>query len=90
MALDGCIAGWEVLGVVGVGEAGPGQVVDGFDGRKPGGLDGKAGGGMELGDEGAYSGEDVGVEDIRGSRVCGGELGWVGVGIVFGVERKAP
>ena len=90
MALDGFVAGWEILGVVGVGEAGPGGVVAGFDGGEPGGLDGKAGGVVEIADESVDAGEDVGVEGSRGRRVCGNEVGWMGFGIVFGADREAP
>ena len=63
MALDGCIAGWLILGGVGLG------VVSGFDGSEPGRLDGKAGGDVEVADEGADAGEVMGVEGSRGRRV---------------------
>ena len=45
---------------------------------------------MEVADEGADVGEVVGVEGSRGRRVCGNEVGWMGVGIVFEAQRKAP
>ena len=90
MALDGCVAVWEILGGVGVGEAGPVGLVARFDGGRPGGLDRKAGGGVEVADEGADAGEIAGIEGSRGCRVCGNEVGWMGVGIVFGAQREAP
>ena len=62
MALDGCVAGWKILGGIGVGEAGPGELIASFDGGEPGGIDGKAGGGVEVADEGTNAGEVVGVE----------------------------
>ena len=90
MDLDGCDAGWAILGGVGVGEARTCGVVAGFDGGEPVGLDGKSGGGVEVADKGTGSGEVVGVEGSRGRRVCGNEVGWMGVGIVFGAQREAP
>ena len=90
MALDGCVAGWAILGGIGVGKAGPGGEVSGFDGGEPGGLDGKVGGGTEEEDKGADAGEVLGVEGSRGRRVSGNEMGWMGVGIFFGAERAAP
>ena len=42
MALDGCVAGWEILGGIDLGKAGPGGLVAGFDGGEPGRLAGKA------------------------------------------------
>ena len=56
MALDGFVAGWEIIGCIGVGKAGPGGVVAGFDGGEPGRLDGKAGGGVEVEDKGSDAG----------------------------------
>ena len=44
VVLDGFVAGWAILGGIGVGKAGPGRVVAGFDGGEPGGLDRKSGG----------------------------------------------
>ena len=90
MDLDDCVAGWAILGGIGVGKAGPGGVVAGFDDGEPGGLDGKADGGVEVADEGADAGEVLGVEGSRGCRVYGNEVGWMGVGIFFGAEREAP
>ena len=45
---------------------------------------------MEVADKGTGSGEVVGIEGIRACRVCGDEVGWMGVGIVFGAKREAP
>ena len=88
-ALDGFVAGWAILGGIGVVKAGPGGVVAGFDGGKPGGIYGKAGGGLEVADEGANSGEVVGVEVGRNRRVSRKD-GWTGVGMMFGAERETP
>ena len=90
MALDGFVAGWEIIGCIGVGKAGPGGVVAGFDGGEPGRLDGKAGGGVEVEDKGSDAGEVVGVEGGWGSRVIGKDVWWTGVGMIFGVERETP
>ena len=83
VALDGCVAGWAVLGGVGVGQSGPGGVVAGFDGGKPGRLDGKSGGGVEVADKGADAGEVVGVE---GGRVSRNDVWWTCVGLIFEAE----
>ena len=87
--LDGLVAGWEILGGIGVGNPGPGGGVAGFDGSKPGGIDWKACGGVEVADEGANAGEVVGVEGgwIRRSS---GIAWWMCVGMIFGAEREAP
>ena len=90
MALDGCVAGWEILGGIDLGKAGPGGLVAGFDGGEPGRLAGKAVSGMEVADEGADAGEVVGVEGSRGSRVIGNDVGWMGVEMIFGAERETP
>ena len=89
VALDGFVAVWTILGGIGIGKSGPGGVVAGFDGGKPGGLDRKAGGGVDVADEGADAGEVVGVEGGRGRRVIG-KYGWTGVGTIFGTERETP
>ena len=39
VALDCFVAGWAILGGIGLGKAGAGGVVAGFDGGKPGGFD---------------------------------------------------
>ena len=64
MALDGCVAGWAILGDVGVGESGPGGVVSGFYGGEPGGIDGKDSGGMDVADKGAKAGEVVALRAV--------------------------
>ena len=71
-------------------EAGPGGVFSGFDVDEPGGLDRKAGGGVEVVDKGADAGGVLGVEGIRGRRVCRNEVGWMGVWIVFWAQRELP
>ena len=90
MDLDGCVAGWSILGGIGVVKAGPGRVVAGFDCGEPGRLDGKAGGGVEVADEGSDNGEVVGVEGGQGCRVSGNDKWWTGVGIIFRAEREKP
>ena len=90
MALDGCVSGWEILGGIGIGKAGPGGVVSGFDGSEPSRLDRKARGGVEVADEGADDGEVVGVEGGRGHRVSRNDVGWMGVGMIFRAERETP
>ena len=45
---------------------------------------------MKVADEGVNAGEVVGVDGSRGRRFFGSELGWMGVGIVFGAQREAP
>ena len=90
VALDGYVAGWEILGGVGVGKAGPGGVVAGFDGGEPGRLDGEAGGGVEVADEGTNDGGVVGVEGSWGCRVSGNGVWWTVVGMIFGAERETP
>ena len=87
VALDCFVAGWAILGGIGLGKAGAGGVVAGFDGGKPGGLDRKASGCVEVADEGANAGEVVGVEGGRCRRVSGKD-GCTGVGMIFGVERE--
>ena len=86
MDLDGFVAGWAILGGIGVGKARPGGVVAVFDGVKPGGLDGKAGGGVEVADEGAHAVEVVVVEGVQSCRVSGNDVWWTGVGVIFGAE----
>ena len=89
MDLDGCVAGWSILGGIDVGKAWTDRVVAGFDGVKPGGLDVKAGGGVEVSDKGDDAEEVVGVDGSRGCSVSTNELEWMGVWIVFRAEREA-
>ena len=90
MALDGVVSGWAILGGIGVGKAGPGGVVAGFDGSEPGGLDRKADGGVEVADEGANAGEVVGVEVGWGGSVSRKDVWWTGFGMIFEAERETP
>ena len=85
VSLDGFVSGWEILGGIGVGKAGPGGVVAGFDGGEPGGIDGKSVGDVEVADEGAEAGEVVGVEGGPGRRVSGTD-GCTGAGMICVAE----
>ena len=89
VALDDLVAGWAMLGGIGVGKPGPGGVVAVFYGGSPGEFDWKACGSVEVADEGANAGEVV---DVEGGRVCRIIRidRWICVGMIFGAEREAP
>ena len=71
VALDGLVAGWEILGGIGVGKPGPGGLVAGFDGGYPGGIYWKSCGGEEVVDKDTNAGEVLGVEGSRGCWISG-------------------
>ena len=82
--------GWEILGGIDLGKAGPGGLVAGFDGGEPGRLAGKAVSGMEVADEGTNDGGVVGVVGSWGCRVSGNDVWWTVVGMIFRAERETP
>ena len=73
MAFDGLVGTRAVLGSVGVGEAGPGRIIAGFDGGKPGRTDRETGGGMEVLNESLNARQVVSAEGLQR---CGGSTRW--------------
>ena len=73
MAFDGLVGTRAVLGSVGVGEAGPGRIIAGFDGGKPGRTNRETGGGVEVQDESLNARQVVSAEGLQR---CGGGTRW--------------
>ena len=73
MAFDGLVGTRVVLGSVGEGEAGPGRIIAGFDGGKPGRTNREAGRGMEVQNESLNARQVVSAEGLQR---CGGGTRW--------------
>ena len=73
VAFDGLVGARAVLGSVGVGEAGPGGVIAGFDSGKPGRTNREASRGMEIENESLNARKVVCAEGLQGR---GGSTWW--------------